>query len=119
MSEDLKGAIPTERATDPCATSASTRQPACQSEMSPTSQTMSPTPSPMRVKSLAPLLMRDNVKAILGLAEIRSLRIQVEFSDGSTDSKSISLAPGGSAALLLIDDNPDRIPPGAFFDIRP
>jgi hypothetical protein len=82
---------------------------------SPTSQGMAPT----RVKSLAPLLTRENVKAILGLSAIKSLRVLVEFADGSTDSKSISLAPGGSAALLLMDDNPDGIPSGAFYDIRP
>jgi hypothetical protein len=75
--------------------------------------------APMRVKSLAPLLMRENVKAVLGLSAIKSLRVLVEFADGSTDSKSISLATGGSAALLLLDDNPDGIPPGAFYDIRP
>lgn len=80
---------------------------------------MSPTPSPTRVASLAPLLRRENVKAILGLAGIRSLRVTVEFLDGATDNKTISLATGGSAALLLLDDNPDSIPAGAFYDIRP
>lgn len=43
---------------------------------------------------------------------------RVTFEDGSTDSKA-SLAEGGSLALLLLDDNPDQVPPGAFYDIRP
>jgi len=73
----------------------------------------------MRVKSLAPLLRRENVKAILGLSGVKSLRVLVEFVDGRTDNKSIGIASGGSAALLLLDDNPDQVPPGSFCDIRP
>ena len=125
MSSASRNDTPTARATGPCATSGSTL-PAALPSMSPTSPAMSPTPSPTspsvaptRIRSLAPLLTRDNVKAILGLSEIKSLRVLVEFADGSTDSKSINMAPGGSAALLLLDDNPDGIPSGAFYDIRP
>ncbi len=133
-STQMAGAI------DPCATSAS-RPPAASPSiaamdqtfpsLAPTSQPMAPTPSPtppamaptshgaLRVRTLAPLLLRDNVKAILGLAGVESVSIRVLFDDGRTDHKTISLAAGGSLALLLLDDNPDDIPAGAFCDIRP
>lgn len=74
--------------------------------------------APMRVRSLAPLLRRDNVKAILALSGVKSLRVLVEFEDGHADNKTIGIAHGGSAALLLFDDNPDQVPSGAFCDIR-
>jgi hypothetical protein len=126
MSDDLRDATPMAAATGPCDTSASTHPPASMATLAPTPQAMAPTPpptsqamAPTRVRSLAPLLMRENVKAIIGLSAIKSLRIQVEFSDGTSDSKSISLATDGSAALILLDDNPDGIPSGAFYDIRP
>lgn len=80
---------------------------------------MSPTPAPMRVRTLAPLLKRENVNAILGLSGVKSVSVRVTFADGKTDSKTISLVDGGSLALLLLDDNPDNVPSGAFCDIRP
>jgi len=126
MSADSSENTQTAAAIDPCAISASIRPEASRSGMAPTSAEMSPTPSPTsqtmaptRVRSLAPLLMRENVKAILGLSGVKSLRVLVEFVDGRTDNKTIGIAPGGSAALLLLDDNPDQVPAGAFCDIRP
>lgn len=73
----------------------------------------------MRVRSLAPLLTRENVKAVLGVGEARSVSITVRFGDGATDTKTICLAAGGSLALLILEDNPHGLAAGAFYDIRP
>jgi hypothetical protein len=76
-------------------------------------------PTPLRVRTLAPLLTRENVLGILGLSNVQSIKVSVKFRDGSADSKIIALAENGSIAMLLLDDNPDSVPGGAFFDIRP
>ena len=68
---------------------------------------------------MAPLLLRDNVKVILGLAEISSVKVTVRFQDGSEDDKTLTLAEGGSLAILILEDNPHHLPGGAFYDIRP
>lgn len=82
------------------------------------SASMSPAPPP-RLRTLAPLLNRENVKAILSAAGIESVTVTIKFSAGGVDSKRIRMADGGSLALLLLEDNPDGIAPGAFYDIRP
>ncbi len=124
MSSDTNANTPMAGAIDPCAMSDSTRPaaspstPALPPTPSPTSAPAS-APAPTRIRTLAPLLRRDNVRAILGLAGADSITIRVRFADGRTDTKTIALADGGSLALLLLDDNPDQIPLGAFCDIRP
>lgn len=139
MSSDLNENTQMAAATGPCATSASSHP--ATSNLAPTPPSMAPMPSPtppspllvgegsgvrsegsgvrLKIRTLAPLLRRENVKAILGLAEIMSVEIRVRFIDGHTDSKHITLAPGGSLAILLLEDNPDNVPGGAFYDISP
>jgi hypothetical protein len=116
MSSDSSAGTQMADAIDPCTTSGSC--PPRPSTLDPTSQSMSPMPS-LRVRTLAPLLNRENVKAILGLSGVKSITVTVRFADDTSDSKAIALAEGGSLAMVLLDDNPDGIPSGAFCDIRP
>lgn len=109
-----------EPVTDPCATSDSPRPAA--SPSAPTPPTLAPTPAPtpgVRIRTLAPLMTRENVSAIMAVSSTASITIRVTFDDGRQDSKVIKLAEGGSLALLLLTDNPHAIPGGAFYEIKP
>lgn len=111
MSIEPSGSTQMVADTDPCTIEES--YPPAQSAL------MSPASSPTRIKTLAPLLKRENVNAILSAAGIESVTVTIKFLAGGVDSKRIRMADGGSLALLLLEDNPDGIAPGAFYDIRP
>ncbi len=83
--------------------------------LAPTAAPAPPSMTPtLRIKSLAPLLLRENVRAVLRVADVRTAVITVTFADGRTDRKTIAVAEGGGLGVIILDDNPDQTPPGAF-----
>ena len=73
--------------------------------------------SPLHLRNLSRLLLRENVEFALVIGGATQLRVTAELHGGQTDAKTFAVGADGCFVLLRLSDNPEKVEAG-FYEVR-